>query len=314
MINYKMIMTLKLRGALVFLICLFSIGNINSQDKIITLWPNKIPNSISNNEYAEKEVFQDSQLTRTSKVSTPTLSLFLPNKDISNGTAVVICPGGGYSHLALDKEGFKVAKWLNTIGVTAFVLKYRLPSDEIMENKTIGPLQDAQESIRMVRRNAKKWNIDPEKIGIMGFSAGGHLASTLSTHYLDEVYGHDNISAKPDFSILIYPVISMEDNITHQGSKTNLLGEEPSENLIKLYSNEQKVDSLTSPTFLVHATDDKSVLVENSIKYYMALKNNNVLAEMHIYEIGGHGFGLGSNGTNEYWTKDCENWLKLHNF
>jgi acetyl esterase/lipase len=278
------------------------------------LWPNGAPNAITNSDYKEIEVIKEGQLTSTSKVTIPTLLLFLPDKSTSNGAAVIICPGGGYSHLAIDKEGFKVAKWLNTLGITAFVLKYRLPNDEIMENKTIGPLQDAQEAMRMVRRNAKTWNINPEKIGTMGFSAGGHLASTLSTHYLDEVYVHDTISAKPDFSILIYPVISMEQAITHEGSKTNLLGNAPSERLIKYYSNEQQIDSLTPPVFLVHATDDKAVPVENSIHYYMALKNNNVPAELHIYEKGGHGFGLGISDTNLYWTESCEHWLKSNKY
>jgi len=288
--------------------------SIYAQDETINLWPNEIPNAITNTDYKEIEVFNGGKLSSTSKVTIPTLTIFLPDVDKSNGTAVVICPGGGYSHLAIDKEGFKIAKWFNTIGITAFVLKYRLPNDTIMKDKTIGPLQDAQEAIRMVRRNAIKWNINPDKIGIMGFSAGGHLASTLSTHYNDEVYVHDTTNAKPNFSILMYPVISMEEGITHQGSKTHLLGNAPSESLIEYYSNEYQIDSLTPPSFLVHATDDRVVAVENSINYYLALKNNNVPAELHLYEKGGHGFGLGVSGTNIYWTKQCEHWLKSHNF
>jgi acetyl esterase/lipase len=309
-------MTLKSKHLFIFLtyFSLFSIVTLYAQNETITLWPNEIPNAIENSDYNEMEVIKDSQLTSTSKVTVPTLSLFLPDKDKSNGTAIVICPGGGYLHLAIDKEGFKIAKWLNTLGITAFVLKYRLPSDEIMENKTIGPLQDAQEALRIVRRDAKKWNINPEKIGIMGFSAGGHLASTVSTHYLDEVYVHDTISAKPNFSILIYPVISMEEEITHQGSKTNLLGNTPSDSLVKFYSNEQQIDSLTPPAFLIHASDDKVVPVENSINYYKALKNNNVPAELHIYEKGGHGFGLGVKDTSLYWTVSCEHWLKSNKY
>ena len=309
-------MILKSKHLFFFLTYLFFgfIGTFYAQNKTITLWPNGAPNAITNSDYKEIEVIKEGQLTSTSKVTIPTLSLFLPDKSTSNGAAVIICPGGGYSHLAIDKEGFKVAKWLNTLGITAFILKYRLPNDEIMENKTIGPLQDAQEAVRTVRRNAKTWNINQEKIGTMGFSAGGHLASTLSTHYLDEVYVHDTTSAKPNFSILIYPVISMEQAITHEGSRTNLLGNAPSERLIKYYSNEQQIDSLTPPAFLVHATDDKAVPVENSIHYYMALKNNNVPAELHIYEKGGHGFGLGINDTNLYWTESCEHWLKSNKY
>lgn len=309
-------MRLKSKHICILLSYLFlgSIGTLYAQNEIITLWQNGIPNAIANSDYKEIEVVKEGQLTNTSMVTIPTLSLFLPDKDKRNGTAVVICPGGGYSHLAMDKEGFKAAKWLNTLGITAFVLKYRLPSDLIMENKTIGPLQDAQEAMRTVRRHANRWNINPEKIGIMGFSAGGHLASTLSTHYSDEVYVHDTTSAKPNFSILIYPVISMEDEITHKGSKSNLLGNAPSQDLTALYSNEKQIDSLTPPTFLVHATDDKAVPVENSIKYYMALKKNNVSAEMHIYEKGGHGFGLGVKDTSLYWTESCELWLKSNKY
>lgn len=309
-------MTLKSKLSSILFTYLFFglIGTLYAQNEILNLWSNEIPNAITNSDYKEIEVIKDGQLTSTSKVTVPTLSLFLPDKDKSNGTAVVICPGGGYSHLAMDKEGFKVAKWLNTLGITAFVLKYRLPSDEIMKNKTIGPLQDAQEAIRTVRRYAGKWNIDPKKVGVMGFSAGGHLASTVSTQYRDELYVHDTISAKPNFSILIYPVISMEDKITHKGSKTNLLGNAPSEDLMALYSNEKQIDSMTPPTFLVHATDDNVVPVENSIHYYMALKKNNVPAEMHIYEKGGHGFGLGVKDTSEYWTTACERWLRANHY
>ena len=280
----------------------------------INLWPNQIPNSKINNAYQEMDVNKNGQLSSVSKVSVPTLSIFLPENADSNGTAVVICPGGGYSHLAINKEGFKVAKWFNSLGIAAFVLKYRLPSDAIMEDKSVGPLQDAQEALRIVRKNAEKWNINPNKIGIMGFSAGGHLASTLSTHYNEEVYVHDKISAKPNFSILIYPVISMKKAITHERSRTHLLGDTPSDEIVALFSDEQQIDSLTPPAFLIHASDDKTVPVENSIDYYMALKNSGVSAEMHIYEIGGHGFGLGVKGTSLYWTEQCEHWLKTNHF
>ncbi|SNR31035.1 alpha/beta hydrolase [Lutibacter flavus] len=285
-----------------------------AQSEIINLWSNTIPGAIINKDYQEIEVIKDGELSGTSKVVQPTLSIFLPNKEISNGTSVVICPGGGYGHLAINKEGFKVAKWFNSLGVTAFVLKYRMPSDIIMKDKTVGPLQDVQEAMRFVRRKAKKWNIDANKIGIMGFSAGGHLAATLSTHYNDVVYEvKDTTSAKPNFSILIYPVISMMDGVTHNGSKTNLLGESPSESLIIKYSNEKQVNSETPKTFLIHATDDGSVPVENSINYYLALKENKVSAEIHIYQNGGHGFGLGVKSTSQYWPTDCENWLKINN-
>lgn len=287
--------------------------NLYAQSIEVELWNGKIPNAIPNLEYEEIKVFEDSVLVKVSQVKIPTITIFKPKKP--NGTAVVICPGGGYLHLAINKEGYKVAEWLNKLGITAIVLKYRLPSDAIMKEKEIGSLQDVQEAIRYVRRNAKKWNISKNKIGIMGFSAGGHLASTLATHYNDVIYKvRDTASAKPNFSILIYPVISMDDEITHKGSKVNLLGKSPSKEAIQKYSNEKQVDSLTPKAFLIHATDDRSVVVENSIKYYLALKSKNITSELHLYEKGGHGFGLGKEDTSQFWTKDCENWLKLNSY
>lgn len=296
--------------SIVSLMGLYSNGQINT----IPIWPKSVPGSISNSEYTEKEVVKDDQLQSTSQVTIPALSIYFPKKEIANGTAIVIFPGGGYSHLAMYKEGKKVAEWLNSLGITAFVVKYRLPSDLIMKNKTIGPLQDAQEAIRILRRNAKEWNIHPTKIGILGFSAGGHLASTLATHYQDKVYNYEEISARPDFSILIYPVISMTQGITHTGSKVSLLGNNASQELIDKYSNEKQVNANTPKTFVVHASDDKVVPVANSINYYLNLLQHNVPVEMHIYEKGGHGFGLGTTGTHTEWTKDCEKWLLENNY
>ncbi|WP_310595169.1 alpha/beta hydrolase [Flavobacterium sp.] len=292
------------------LLAFSSNGQINS----IPIWPKSIPNSINAVDYTEKEVMKEGQMQSTSQVTNPNLSIYLSKKELANGSAVIIFPGGGYSHLAMYKEGQKVAEWLNSLGITAFVLKYRLPSDLIMKDKTIAPLQDAQEAIRIIRRNAKEWNIDPTKIGVLGFSAGGHLASTLSTHYQEKVYDADTISSRPDFSILIYPVISMENGITHSGSKNSLLGENAGRNLIEKYSNEKQVNADTPKTFLVHASDDKVVPVANSINYYLNLLQYNVPAEMHIYEKGGHGFGLGRDGTNKDWPKACEKWLTENNF
>ncbi|WP_119791759.1 alpha/beta hydrolase [Flavobacterium anhuiense] len=288
--------------------------SIRAQNQTIPLW-NKIPDEIKATDYKEKEILKDGKLQSTSQVSVPTLSIFIPKEVKPNQTAVVICPGGGYTHLAFEKEGTKVAEWFNSIGIAAFVLKYRMPTDLTMKNKSVGPLQDAQEAIRYVRQNAAKWNIDPNKIGILGFSAGGHLASTASTHYDDKVYESAyKVSARPDFSLLIYPVISMENEITHKGSQTNLLGNNPSKQLIESFSNEKKVTSKTPPTFLIHATDDTVVIPENSINYYLALKKNGVSAEMHIYEKGGHGFGLGVADTSKFWTRDCEEWLKSNGY
>ncbi len=286
-----------------------------SQIKEIPLW-DKIPGAIGAADYKQEPRLDDKgNITGIRKVTEPTLKIFLADNKNSKNAAVIICPGGAYALLSHEKEGDKVAEWFKSIGISAFVLKYRLPSDVIMKDKTVGPLQDAQEAIRTLRRRAEEWNLDPTKIGVIGFSAGGHLASTLSTHYNDKVYdSKDNISARPDFSILIYPVISMDDAITHKGSKENLLGKNASSEMVEKYSNEKQVTDETPKTFLVHATDDKAVPVENSINYYLALKNQKVPVEMHVYQNGGHGFGLGTKGTNLFWPTACEKWLVANDF
>jgi acetyl esterase/lipase len=296
------------KNVFILIVCLLGMSS-KGQIKTIPVWNQSIPDTVNASDYIEKEVMKDDELQSTSQVSVPTLALYFPKKEIANQSAVLIFPGGGYSHLAMYKEGKKVALWLNSLGITAFVFKYRLPSDRTMKDKTIGPLQDAQEAIRIIRRNAKEWNINPAKIGVLGFSAGGHLACTLATHYLDNVYDADATSARPDFSILIYPVISMEEGITHNGSKVSLLGANALKELIDKYSNEKQIDANTPKTFLIHASDDKVVPVENSIQYYMNLKKFNVPVEMHLYENGGHGFGLGTKGTHTEWPKACEKWL-----
>ncbi len=245
-----------------------------------------------------------------SLVSHPTLTIFLPAKDKANGTAVIICPGGGYVHLAIDHEGYEVAHSLNDMGIVAIVLKYRLPSDSTMIDKTIGPLQDAQQAIKLIRENASAWGVNPDRVGIMGFSAGGHLASTAGTHFTKAVIEHKaGTSLRPDFMILGYPVISFSDSIGHRGSRDNLLGHHPSEAQIREYSNELQVTAQTPPTFLVQAFDDKTVKAENSLYFYEALLRNGVPSEMHLYPHGGHGFGLHNRTTNDQWIERLQNWL-----
>ncbi len=287
------------------------ISSMFGQEKTLKVWPDKISGAIDDPSY-KAQTITDNGWTRIDHVADPTLDFYPAPKEKSNGTAVVICPGGGYAVLAIDHEGAQIARWFNTMGITAFVLKYRLPSDKIMVDKTIGPLQDAQEAIRIVRRNAKEWNINPDKIGIMGFSAGGHVASTVSTHYNEKVYDvQDATSARPDFSILIYPVISMDSSITHMGSRENLLGKNPSPELVKKFSNELQVTKETPPAFLVCSTDDDVVPIQNSINYLMALKKAGVHAELHIYESGGHGYGMGrSKDTEINWPEACKKWLE----
>ena len=276
-----------------------------AQEKAILLYHDGIPNS----KPTPATYVETGDAESLSKVSIPMLIPFFPKAGTANGTAVVICPGGGYEHLAIGHEGTEIAAAFNKIGVTAFVLKYRLPTDETMVDKTIGPLQDAQRAIQMVRENAAKWNIDPNKVGIIGFSAGGHLASTAITHFDKVVISNkNNINLRPDFGMLIYPVISMGPK-THTGSKEHLIGKNASQELMDLYSNEKQVTANTPPTFLVAAEDDNVVPVENSLMFYHALLDNKVKAEMHIYQAGGHGFGLHNKTTKDLWFDRLTNWL-----
>ena len=279
-------------------------GDVFAQE-VIPLYNTKIPGSKIAPDYKEEVVVGTDGVSRVSKVTDPTLTAYLPAKGKSNGSAVIICPGGGYGILAFDKEGTKVAEKFAEMGVTAFVLKYRLPSDLIMEDKSMGPLQDALQAIYLVRKNASVWGINTNKIGIMGFSAGGHLAASLTVHYNDmKIQNEENISLRPDFSILIYPVISFG-TVTHAGSVKNLVGEKPTQTQRTYFSNQNYVNATTPPTFLVHANNDVTVPVKNSILFNEALVKFKVPAEMHIYQSGGHGFGL--KGT---WFETMTNWLK----
>jgi acetyl esterase/lipase len=281
-----------------------------AQEKEIPLYPNGVPNS----KPTPATYVEDDSNGHANKVTIPTLQPFFPEKGKANGTAVIVCPGGGYSGLSMDKEGKMVAAEFNKIGVTAFVLKYRLPSDLIMVDKTIGPLQDAQRAIQMVREQATEWGIDPVKVGIIGFSAGGHLASTAGTHFDKVVIDNkNNVSVRPDFMLLLYPVITFGEK-AHRGSQVNLTGKDAPQNLIDLYSNQKQVTPNTPPTFLVQAEDDKTVPVENSLMFYEALLANKVKAEMHLYQAGGHGFGLNNTTTTDKWFERCAAFLKQNGF
>jgi acetyl esterase/lipase len=277
--------------------------------QVISIYSVTIPNS-KPSDVKENMVTETGGKIRISNVIQPTLTVFRAAKEKANGTAVIICPGGGYARLAIDHEGYDVAKRLNEMGVTAFVLKYRLPNDQSQPDKSIAPLLDAQQSIRLVRQRAAEFNINPTRIGLMGFSAGGHLASTAGTHFLKPV-GDDksNTSVRPDFLMLLYPVISFSDSLMHAGSRNNLIGNTPSAEQTKLYSNELQVSTQTPPTFLVHAADDKTVKVQNSLRFYEACVRHKVPAEMHLYPQGGHGFGMNNKTTKDNWTDRLQNWF-----
>jgi len=280
---------------------------------IIPLYKDSIPNSKPSPNEESSTYEGENKILIVHNVSRPSLTVFLQPKEKASGAAVIICPGGGYSILAASHEGYDVAKKLNEMGVAAFVLKYRIPDDKTMLNKEIGPLQDAQRAIQIVRERAVEWNINPSRIGIMGFSAGGHLASTAGTHFDKAVIENkNNTSLRPDFMVLVYPVISFTDSIGHIGSRDNLLGKNPSEEKIRAYSGELQVVANTPPAFLVHAGNDDVVKVQNSIRFYEAEQKNNIPAELHIYPKGGHGFGMNNPTTKDLWMERLKNWLDLN--
>jgi acetyl esterase/lipase len=258
----------------------------------LPLWPNGAPNS---NELKGDE--QEMDNGRVSNIKNPDITIY--RAEHPSGMAVIMCPGGGYARLAMNHEGHDMAPWFNTQGITYVVLKYRMPNG----HKEV-PFSDVEQAIRLVRQHAAEWNINPAKVGIMGASAGGHLASTLATHYTSK-------ETRPDFQILLYPVITMDANFTHAGSRENLITKNPSADLIAKYSNEWQVNAQTPQAFIALSSDDKAVLPQNSINYYLALLKHNVPVTMHIYPTGGHGWGFRDNFTyKRQWTDELEKWLR----
>ncbi len=243
-------------------------------------------------------------------ISRPTLSLYLPDPALATGAAVIICPGGSYRGVSIAKEGYKVAEAFNAIGVAAFVLKYRNPDDRTMEDRSLGPLQDLQQAIARVRAGADQWQVDPDRLGVMGFSAGGHLAATAATRFDRPAAPFlANKPLRPDFLVLAYPVISMMDGLTHQRSRSNLLGDAASRDTLEYFSAERQVSPATPPAFLVHAGDDTAVKVQNSLRFYEALADNGVAASLHVFTTGGHGFGLVNKTVSSEWFPLLHHWL-----
>jgi acetyl esterase/lipase len=281
---------------LVLLLALTALLAKATPDTPIVLWPGGAPGAVGN---------------EASDI--PTLTTYLPPKDKMTGAAIIVCPGGGYTHLA-DHEGRPVAEWLNSLGIAAFVLKYRLGP----RYHHPSPMQDAARAIRTIRARAGEWGLDPQRIGILGFSAGGHVASTAGTHFEpgkpDATDAIERVSSRPNLMILIYPVITMKEK-THAGSKKNLLGTEPTAELVTLLSNEEQVTKETPPTFLVHTMTDTAVPVENSLLFLTALRKFGVPFEFHLYERGPHGFGLGQKDPIlATWPDRCADWLRVHGF
>ncbi len=278
-----------------------------SQTQWLPLYETTVPNSKPAENSERREA---NNPPFTINISVPTMAVFPAEKP--NGTAVIIFPGGGYRGTADEHEGVLVAKKLNEYGITAFVVRYRIPNDRYCLDKSVAPLQDAQHAVRYVRHYAEKWHVLKNKIGVMGFSAGGHLAATTVTlfNFKADKNDSDNTSARPDFAALIYPVISFSDeNSVHASSRENLLGKLPTPEQKKFLSPELQVTAQTPPAFLVHAGDDKEVKVQNSLAFYTACHGKSVAAELHIYPKGGHGFGMDNTTTKDKWIERFTNWI-----
>ncbi|QMW04178.1 alpha/beta hydrolase [Spirosoma foliorum] len=281
--------------------CLSALIGLAQQE--IPLYTGPIPNAKQSDVHEIKRPDQS-----VSNVVQPTLTIFLPSKEKVTGAAVIVCPGGGYETLVMKREGFDIADAFNKLGVAAFVLKYRLPSEKTMIDPSIGPLQDAQQALKIIRQRATEWGLDSKRVGIMGFSAGGHLAATAGTHFQQPVIDNpEAVNLRPDFMILIYPVISLSAEIGSAKSRKNLLGKSPKPDQIQRYSNELQVDKATPPTFLTHASDDSKVPVKNSLVFYEALLQNGIPADLHIYQKGEHGFG--KTPTFDEWFGRIRHWL-----
>jgi acetyl esterase/lipase len=275
----------------------------------LPLYSGPIPGAI---EASDEEATRDPKepwIYRNS-ISRPTLTVFLPAQSRAATPAVVICPGGSYRGVSIDKEGYSVAQAFNRFGVAGIVLKYRTPSARHMQQTWSGPLQDAQQAMSVVRARAGEWNIDSKLVGIVGFSAGGHLAASASTLFAEPVLAeHQSERVRPDFSVLVYPVISMQDELTHAVSREQLLGAAPSAELIERFSTERAITDATPPAFLIHAADDASVVVGNSLRYFEALVARKISAQLLAYPRGGHGFGLVNATTPDRWIDRVQLWM-----
>lgn len=295
---------------LFFTALLFFMSNSLFSQQIKPLYEGKIPNYIEG--INKQKTVTTGGMDRIESISIPTYQFFESKQGNAVKPCVIICPGGGYRILAATHEGTDIAKKFNDIGIHALILYYRIPDSLSQVDRKYAPLQDAQQAIRIVRKNAGIWGVDPNKVGIIGFSAGGHLASSAATHFQKDYLNlNDGVNLRPDFQILLYPVISFR-SFAHQGSSLNLIGKNPSEELIHLFSNEEQISENTPKAFLVHASDDKSVPVRNSLIYVENLAQFNIPADLHVYAKGGHGFGLNNKSTKDLWFDRLTEWLKTN--
>ncbi|SUX46597.1 alpha/beta hydrolase [Chryseobacterium indoltheticum] len=296
----------------IFLFLIIILFNEISAQQKITVWPKgEMPNSKG----LQLKIIEEKE-GRITQIQEAELFAFLPAKEERKQLAIIIIPGGGYRHLTYDLGGYSYAKWLNTLGISAFVLNYRLPTSPDLKQREIGPLQDIQAAIKLIRKNAAQYGISPDQIGVLGTSAGGHLAamvSNISTDYTELNGDWENFSTVPNFAILVSPVIALGE-FAHKGSRDNLLGENASEEKIKEYSMQNRVTDKTPPTILFHAQNDNAVPVINSILYYEAMIKNKVKGAMFIFPEGEHNIGI-SNKTEltDNWKELCEDWLKNYN-
>ncbi|MBA4138761.1 MAG: alpha/beta hydrolase [Opitutus sp.] len=292
--------------ALSFLVLACAASLVAATPSVIPLWPEGVPGAPLN---GGTEYIQDD---RVYNVQVPSLTLLAPPAGTANRTAVIICPGGGYARLAVSVEGNPTAQWLNSLGVTCFILKYRMK-----EFGHPAPLRDVLRAVRLVRSRAAEFGVDPERIGVFGSSAGGHLASCAATlfDHAEGKTGHtlDAVSARPAFVILQYPVILMDGPHLHRGSRENLIGKNPTAGLVGLLSTDRQVTAQSSPAFLVHTAEDVSVPLENSVAFFTALRRAGVPAELHLYEKGPHGFGMRRDlGPTSEWPGRCASWMRSH--
>ena len=280
----------------------------HAQHLTLPLWPEGVPGLITPLTLEEKIEMENGYFRRIRQVTDPLLQVYQPESPNPSRSAIIVCPGGGYTFLSWQFEGVRVAQWLNSLGIVAIVLKSRLPEDQLFSNSSHAPLEDVRKAITMVRDRSAEWKIDPGKIGIAGFSAGGHLAASASTQY-------SNDQEKPNFSILIYPVITMDESFTHMGSRMALIGPDPTPEMVRRFSNELQVSRSTPPAFMVHTTDDEAVPYANSVRYFEALTQAEIEgSELHLFPQGGHGYNLAieEKGTISSWPSLCERWLQAN--